>query len=216
MHFYKYLISQNITVQCPEDFVARKFMKKYIEDTIHNIISCGAKIEFVLDEVLDFQEKELYVILRTSKDLYFFDYVVLSPGLGISNLDIGIKCITPNFDEVNLQRIKNDNNVIIYGTALSAVDAAVLLRSYNHSGKITMYSRSGGLPSVKQYLSNNSSNSLNYNSLNSKYNLISLIKTYKDLLLKNESCIASKKLCNQPTKLRLATEIDISNTKSHC
>ena len=102
-HFYKYLITQNIIIQSAEDFVVRKFMKQYIKHTISNLIQIQVKIEFILQEVLCFKEKENYFTLHTRDDLYFCDYVVLSPGLSINQLDIEQNDLISNLDAENIK-----------------------------------------------------------------------------------------------------------------
>ncbi len=144
-------------------FLPRKLAGLYLQDSasqakeicnFHNI-----KINLIRDEVVDIVQNGYYTqILVSNGRRYKSDYIILCTGNLPSEKFNEFKQYPSYFhspykeEERIKETIPLDASVLILGTRLSAIDVAMLLKENGHQGKITMASREGIFPAVKNEL----------------------------------------------------------------
>jgi uncharacterized NAD(P)/FAD-binding protein YdhS len=147
----------------PESFVPRKMVGEYIRDRFEaareHLSSLGCTTTIVKSAVTDilpssFGKKDVYT---SENDYHHFDYVIVCAGCAAkplpSELSEHVDAISEPYPERQLVRkTSGAKNVLILGSKLSAIDAALVLLSLDVKPKLTMASRSGSFPSVRDAL----------------------------------------------------------------
>ncbi|MFJ1865340.1 FAD/NAD(P)-binding protein [Streptomyces sp. NPDC088097] len=141
-------------------FPPRRVFGGYLERTAENAIAAlslgGRPVDLVRDAVVAAREAGDEVVLTTSDGRrHTFDYVVCAVGAGrpADHYELGG---SPGYfgDPYPLRdtvaAVPRTADVTVLGTGLAAVDAVVSLAAHGHRGRITMASRNGALPAVRQ------------------------------------------------------------------
>ncbi|MCC3767057.1 FAD/NAD(P)-binding protein [Streptomyces sp. UNOC14_S4] len=142
-------------------FPPRHVFGSYLEHTAERamaaLAAAGSPVRVVKDAVVGARQQRSGEVVLTTRDgrAETFDYVICSVGAGIpaDHYDLAGN---PGFhpDPYPLARtlptIAEDADVTILGTGLAAVDVVVSLAARGHRGRITMASRNGALPAVRQ------------------------------------------------------------------
>ncbi|MFT3741761.1 MAG: FAD/NAD(P)-binding protein [Gammaproteobacteria bacterium] len=151
-------LQQSIHRQNITDFPPRYYFGEYLKDIAHKLRqeeeTNGVLIKYHTQcEVTDIQHaaEDRYLIV-TSKGQYHCDYAILCTGhLPTSTYRhfIGQKGYFHDpWDREIYQPIARDEDVVIIGTRLTAIDCVLKLVSQEHQGNISLVSRSGLLPAV--------------------------------------------------------------------
>jgi|GEM_PF-6574260 len=146
-----------------DTFVPRKLAGLYLSDAANQAKNLANKYniqyQVVEDEVVNIIETPAPLktaLLTKHKPLrYSADHIILCTGNCAPESYVALKK-HPNYfhtihsDEEKIKEsIKSISSVLVIGTRLSAIDAALMLKDQNYHGHITMASRNGRLPSVK-------------------------------------------------------------------
>ncbi|WP_414147696.1 FAD/NAD(P)-binding protein [Erwinia sp. BNK-24-b] len=167
-HFYQWL-DENRTVweddfpdiDINQDaFLPRPLFGHYLSNMVQHLCSRALSLECrlipVKDEAIRLSfSHDGHVVVSTKNNLSFSsDHVVVSCGNGgsleYSALD-GEKNFfsSPYPVKRTARNVPKDARVAIIGSRLSAIDTVLGLKKNGHTGKITLHSRTGALPSVR-------------------------------------------------------------------
>ncbi len=159
-HFLNYALSKDNSVS-KESFLPRKMYGEYLSGLIASELrkaeSRCASVAHVQSEVIDIQKlEEGYRLYLSDREPIETDYVVLALG----NLSgkkpgwlkgIGMECqnyIHNPWQPGAIEKIASDDDLLIVGTGLTAVDKIIELKRAGHKGSIFALSRHGLLPRV--------------------------------------------------------------------
>lgn len=136
--------------------VPRGVYGEYLEEKmsicLKKLTLLGCVIRKVKAEVISVFVEKKYTLnfLETCET---FDMCIVATGAQVSipdNIEGSIKKKLLNiFDEEKISSIKKFSRIVILGSGQSAIDACIMLESYNRQGYYTLISRSGVLPRVK-------------------------------------------------------------------
>lgn len=144
------------------DFLSRFYFNEYCQDRFQQskeyaaTFGCTTFVEHAEVKKLAFKQERMIVTTQLNID-FEFDAVILSTGICTSMPQgIGQECAnvlaTPYPERHFLSRVNNRSNVLILGSKLSAIDVAVAIHNHYPDAQMTMVSRSGELPSVRNSL----------------------------------------------------------------
>lgn len=147
----------------PESFVPRRFVGDYIRDKFEaarkHLNSIGCTTRIVTSSVYDVMQDTVnqHIIRTETKDYQGFDNVLICTGCAARLLPDSFADhpdAVPNpYPETKLLRATcGAKNILIIGSKLSAIDAALTLLSRLNPPTLTMVSHSGALPSVRDAL----------------------------------------------------------------
>lgn len=160
-HFEKWLRNRYYAEgQEVPDFAPRAVFGDYLaqvaEQGISRLSESGWNVEIVRSAVVRANRVEKDIVLHSRDGANgLFDYVILAVGGGRPHDTYGLAG-APNFIEEpypiaqTLAPIGTNDPVAVIGTGLTAVDTVIALESSGHGGPITMLSRQGMLPAVRQ------------------------------------------------------------------
>ncbi|ENM5725939.1 FAD/NAD(P)-binding protein [Vibrio mimicus] len=163
LDYFKWLRDKKpeLNVTC-SDFISRFYFSEYCLDRFQQskdyAASFGCSTLVERSEVKALAYKNERMIVTNQDDIDFvFDAVILATGIrtAIPN-EIEKGCenfvATPYPERHFLSRVNNHSNVLILGSKLSAIDVAVAIYNHYPAARMTMVSRSGELPSVRDSL----------------------------------------------------------------
>ncbi|MFJ6675690.1 FAD/NAD(P)-binding protein [Actinosynnema sp. NPDC091369] len=160
-HFERWLENRHGPTGGPvPEFTSRAVFGEYLAQTayegIARLLERNWQVEVVREGVTGAHRSGDQVSLHTDDGSRKpFDYVILAVGGGKPKDSCGLSG-TPNFIgepyplATTITGIDPDDDVAVIGTGLTAVDAVVALESRGHRGRISMLSRLGVLPAVRQ------------------------------------------------------------------
>ncbi|RKR04563.1 FAD-NAD(P)-binding protein [Flavobacterium sp. 90] len=162
LHFFKWLNSKKDIpkkYKLKSAFVPRNLASKYLFETLNEyLLKSSEKNNNVrIFDFFLFKYDAKHTFIDTSMNEYLFKYVILCTGHTSSSINMKCKLgelsnndgyIENSFLNINGKIHKNDN-VLIIGSNLSAIDTMLLLNESKHQGKICILSKSGSLPSVR-------------------------------------------------------------------
>jgi uncharacterized NAD(P)/FAD-binding protein YdhS len=168
-HFEQWLAARDLIVgtsTCHVDpwsgtrYVPRAIFGDYLEQSARSalmtLLRRGCQVELLREGVDAVERAEHDVVLSTTHGTRrAVDYAVLCVGSG-PPADVYGLAASPNFvvDPYPVGRkifaIDPDHDVAVLGSGLTAVDVALALAARAHRGRISLISRSGILPSVRQ------------------------------------------------------------------
>ncbi|MGE7383993.1 FAD/NAD(P)-binding protein [Streptomyces sp. NPDC004126] len=141
-------------------FPPRHVFGGYLERTAENAVGelslGGWPVGIVRDAVVAAREAGEEVVLTTRDGrTHTFDYVICAVGAGRPADHYELSGNAGYFGDPyplrdTVARIPADAGVTVLGTGLAAVDTVVTLAARGHRGPITMASRNGALPAVRQ------------------------------------------------------------------
>ena len=163
LDYFKWLQDKKPEMQVSSsDFISRHYFIEYCQDRFlqskeyASSFNCSTLVED--KEVTHIAFKNEKLIITNIEDIDFvFDAVILATGVSTLIPD-GTSKIHDNFiptpyPERNfLNKINDDSEVLIIGSKLSAIDVSVAIHNHYPNADITMVSRSGKLPSVRNSL----------------------------------------------------------------
>ncbi len=165
-HFYNWLIGNpekwrrdyNISSLAPDDVVPRRLFGIYVnhmyKDARERADDLGIHVETLIGEATEISEVKNCVRLRVANKEREFDQVFVCVGNTSPTMGQEFKG-TPGYfhnvwpEQLVMQGIPNDEPVAILGSGLTAIDAMVTLQENGHRAPITMISRLGLLPKVR-------------------------------------------------------------------
>lgn len=158
-HFLRWLRSQGVDIDS-SGFVPRAMFGNYLEHSAAHALSMlqvqGWHVEVVREAVVEVLPGEYGMCLSTTSGLYgAFETVILAVGGGEPE-DIFRLAGVPGYigdpypTNTTLNAIGGDDDVAVVGTGLTAVDVVRALAARQHRGRITLLSRLGVLPAVRQ------------------------------------------------------------------
>ncbi|MEC4766356.1 FAD/NAD(P)-binding protein [Halomonas sp. CUBES01] len=132
-----------------------QYLQHSFSHTVRKAVKNGIKVVPVNAEVMDVKKKrEGYIVQTVCSIRVRADYVFLMCGTlenaprDTPKMDAGI--ISNPYPVSKLTSwIDKEKEVAIIGSRLSAIDTVIALKETGHTGRITMYSRSGFFPSVR-------------------------------------------------------------------
>lgn len=166
-HFYKWILHRQKEIKEefphfslePGEHFPRKLFSRYLKDTFHTALTIanriGLQVSTMIDEVVDIEQKpEGYKLIFKKNKSLMTDYITLSVGGFETKICSSIDNLknyfpSPYLKSKPLIEISKETDVFIIGTRLSAMDAILMLKSNQHFGKITCFSRNGQLPRVQ-------------------------------------------------------------------
>lgn len=141
-------------------FPPRRVFGSYLERTAENAVGelslGGWPVRIVRDAVVAAREAGQEVVLTTGDGrAHTFDYVVCAVGAGRPADHYELAGNPGYFGDPyplrdTVAAVPETADVTVLGTGLAAVDAVVSLAAHGHRGRITMASRNGALPAVRQ------------------------------------------------------------------
>lgn len=161
-HFQRWLARRSRLAGEPvPDFAPRSVYGEYLEDSAENSLvrlrSRGWRADVVREAVTEAVRSGAQIALRAGDVLSRpFDYLVLAVGGGAPQDVFGLNGC-PGFvrdpypTAGNLNMIGPDERVAVIGTGLTAVDVVIALDANGHRGPVSVVSRSGVLPAVRQH-----------------------------------------------------------------
>jgi uncharacterized NAD(P)/FAD-binding protein YdhS len=160
-HFQKWLTVNNYDY-APTDFVPRKIYGEYLREVFADAIAArhpNTTLNLLDDEAIDIisDEDSALVLLKSGEALPSSKVVLafgnfLPPNLPTASSDYATseKYFHNAWNAENLEKIAPDEDVLVIGTGLTAVDNILSLYHKNHTGKITAISKHGWFPAVHQ------------------------------------------------------------------
>ncbi|HBH7052776.1 TPA: FAD/NAD(P)-binding protein [Morganella morganii] len=163
--FSEYLIL-NKKVTDDNTFVPREIFIDYVYDTFEQSVKkatkAGSHIRIVNKKAasLTVEGKNSCYIFDEDGEKEHYHFVFVSTGPGLEDIAQYIqpagKTVVANTEPDKLSAfIPDKKSIAILGSKLSAIDAALFIAEESPDTKITMYSSSGELPSVRDYFFNN-------------------------------------------------------------
>ena len=158
-HFVDWLKERHGTRFTGDSFVPRQFFGDYLRENLEEAASKATAGRLQLhagraSEIL--RRKSGYAVVWDNQETEV-DGVVLAlgnvppanPVLGDNRFVADPRYISSPWHEAGkLQRVANDESVVIVGSSLTAVDTVLQLREQGHRGEIVLISRRGQWPSV--------------------------------------------------------------------
>ncbi|MDR3616181.1 MAG: FAD/NAD(P)-binding protein [Candidatus Obscuribacterales bacterium] len=156
-HFLKFAKEADATID-ENTFVSRKFFGHYINSILEKSCIQAARrnvsFKHICSEVIDIERQEEYKIFLANGQTIQANAVVLALGnlsakkpRWTANLSEGSEnYLHDPWDNKRLQKIAPEQNVLIIGTGLTAIDKLVQLAEAGHKGKIYAISRHGLFP----------------------------------------------------------------------
>jgi len=146
-----------------DSFVPRKlaglYLKSAAEEAKMLAAQCKIAYQIIQDEVINIaaltKKNKTRIQVKSSNIEYNADYVVLCTGNCPPESYLHLRKYHNYFHEIHLNEDKIVrslpflSSVLVVGTRLSGIDAVVLLKEQKYKGSITMASREGRLPAVK-------------------------------------------------------------------
>lgn len=139
-----------------DDFVPRALFGRYLLATVGQVLTeTNACAAFVRDAVVHIEPLgQKFELLLASGKTVLARGIVLSPGLPQARapwraVDQGVArrlLVQDPWDQEALDGIPADDEVVIVGSGLTAIDVVMGLRRRGHRGKLTLVSRGGRLP----------------------------------------------------------------------
>lgn len=131
------------------------FLSDVLENSRNEYTKKGHMLKSIVAEAIDLAEDpDLVVITTSTGEKLEFDSVVLTNGPSKSAeytelLEFDNYFPSPYPTHALASKIPHVASVAIVGSSLTAIDAANGLAEQGHRGRITLYSRSGGIPAVQ-------------------------------------------------------------------
>lgn len=214
MHFHSWLKNNYKTLlksYSDFDFLypPRNLYGEYIEATLLEHINiaerCGIKVIKRIDSVLSIQKKlSSYEISYEKHAPATYDYIVFATG-GDKKNTLPSFAAHKNFfmspyENTFPSAINTHGDVLILGTRLSAIDAALMLHKNGHKGKIYFVSRGGMLPRVQGPLHTLPRKHFTQNFIdsNERLSLAQIIEAIKNEIIYYEKKIPSLKTLKYP------------------
>lgn len=140
-----------------EEFIPRYFYGLYLQDILHSMAapsSAGAHVELIEDQATTLAESSNDLIINTHNgDRFRADIAVLAHGHILPrihfNCDSSILLLENPWNFERYQLIPENSPVLLLGTGLTMIDAALQLKSQGHTGKIYALSRRGLIPQIQ-------------------------------------------------------------------
>jgi uncharacterized NAD(P)/FAD-binding protein YdhS len=165
-HFYHWLLNSpqlwrheyNIPSLAPDDVVPRRLFGLYVnhmfKEAREKADSLGVDVETITAEATDIAEENKDVRLRFGQNERHFDQLFLCIGNTTPSLGQELQG-TPGYihdawpEERIMKAVPLDEPVVILGSGLTAIDVMITLQESGHRGPMTMVSRHGLLPKVR-------------------------------------------------------------------
>ncbi|AMG31509.1 hypothetical protein AL542_14960 [Grimontia hollisae] len=185
------------------DFISRFYFSEYCQDRFQQSrdyaasFGCSTFVEHAEVKKIAFRNERMMVTSQHNID-FVFDAVILSTGISASvpdglQKDCDNLVSNPYPERHFLSRVTNASNVLILGSKLSAIDICVAIHNQYPDAQMTMVSRSGELPSVRDSL-------LIKNPVPADFNVLSRLST---------------RSCSPELNAAKKLELDIANCKSN-
>lgn len=142
----------------PLDYSSRRTFGRYLRYYFLKIIAkcelSGVKVEVIYTPALTIENKSFIIINKGEKSERIRDKVIICPGVAMPENIYGIENNKLYFHDPyplssSVGQVDAQAPVKIMGSGLTAVDIARALIERKHSGPITMWSRNGQLPRVR-------------------------------------------------------------------
>lgn len=140
----------------PPRWVFGSYLERTGETAVRALSLDGLPVRIVKEAVVAARETDREVVLTSSDGRsQAFDYVVCAVGAGRPADHYGLHGSPGYFGDpyplaATVAAVPESADVTVLGTGLAAVDAVVSLAAHGHRGRITMASRNGALPAVRQ------------------------------------------------------------------
>ncbi|GLV99392.1 FAD/NAD(P)-binding protein [Streptomyces lavendulae] len=140
----------------PPRWVFGSYLERTGETAVRALSLDGLPVRIVREAVVAARETDREVVLTSSDGRsQAFDYVVCAVGAGRPADHYGLHGSPGYFGDpyplgTTVAAVPESADVTVLGTGLAAVDAVVSLAAHGHRGRITMASRNGALPAVRQ------------------------------------------------------------------
>lgn len=162
LHFYNWLKSNidfHKSKNLKSSFVPRNIASRYLREVLNEYIERSDENNNSVKIHQSFLSKHITnkKFVDTNLKEHWFDFVILCTGHTSSPINIKhnfrklsghSSYIKGSFLKIG-NKIKTNDNVLIIGSSLSAIDCLILLNEKKHKGQICFLSRSGNLPSVR-------------------------------------------------------------------
>jgi uncharacterized NAD(P)/FAD-binding protein YdhS len=155
-HYARWLSERGHTAEFAPRTVYGEYLEATARDGIARLRARGWRVAVVRDAVVGARHHAGQVVLRTRKGSPVrCDHTVLAIGGGRPRDTYGLTG-KPNFVgepypvSASLAAIDPDESVGVIGTGLTAVDVLIALEARGHRGPLTLLSRRGVLPAVRQ------------------------------------------------------------------
>jgi len=160
-HFQRWL-KDNDYDYMPGDFVPRKIYGSYLREVFSDTISnrkANVSVNLLDDEAIDvFTDKDSALVLLNSGEVLPSHRVVLAfgnflppvPPTETSEFTSAEKYFQNAWDANLPDKISRNDNILVIGTGLTAVDNILSFYHKGHQGKITALSTHGWFPTVHQ------------------------------------------------------------------
>lgn len=151
--FSDWLLEKELSpASIPRNLFAQ-YLKQKFDESVTQLGSAGVRVELVRAEVQGIDRHPTGYTLRTNtRETFQADLLVLavggSHGIPYESLHPSEQCVSLDDLEEALPRMQDEAEVVVLGTSQSAIDAALLL-SRTTRARVTLASRSGGLPLTK-------------------------------------------------------------------
>ena len=129
-HFYKWLKQNHHSEIVKDNFAPRVLYHNYLQE-ITSELQKNSAINFISEQIsqIKFVDSK-YVLTSNSKVFEQYDFVVLASGLKVKNLPANFKSkkiVNNIWQYLNLKQLPKSGTVLIVGTGLTMVDAALSL-----------------------------------------------------------------------------------------
>ncbi len=146
-HFYNWL--KEIIQINKDSFVPRSFYRLYLQEIISEL-KINANLNFIKSTISKISFSNNQYILSSSDEIFRkYDYVVLATGLKVRKLSENLnneRIVEDIWSFFNKRKLPKSGNVLVIGTGLTMIDAALSFKNSNFQGKIIACSGSARLP----------------------------------------------------------------------
>lgn len=158
-HFHRWLLAQNLDYK-PTDFAPRQLYGKYLGEVFAQALaekSSQINFNFYDGEAVDvnFGDDSAQVVLDSGETIESDEIVIAFGNFLPANLPTkhheyleSAKYFRNAYDTEIVEKVADEDEILLIGTGLTAVDNILSFYHRGHSGKITMLSTHGWLPTV--------------------------------------------------------------------